>query len=164
MQTIWISSAASAINLFSLSLVKWGNADVITNCLLVLNKTCPVCRPLSAIFQRAIAHYVISPTRPVVYPWCCSLLAKVVSLGASPPEPPRNSSTWTRPVLTIPSQQMHTWTKIKKVNQIWNMEFVQVATCWLSVNMSVTWADCITARHKSSTTWGAEWSSCNVLS
>lgn len=57
---------------------------------------------------------------------------------------------------------MHTCTK--KVNQIWNMEFVQVATCWLSVNMSVTWADCITARHKSSTTWGAEWSSCNVLS
>ena len=53
----------------------------------------------------------ISPTRPVVYPCCCSLLAKVVSVGGSPPEPPRNSSTWTRPVLTIPMSH-----KIKQAN------------------------------------------------
>lgn len=53
------------------------------------------------------SHYVISPTRPVVYPCCCSLVAKVVSLAGSPPEPPRKSSTCTRPTLPIPDQDTH---------------------------------------------------------
>ena len=52
----------------------------------------------------SLSLYISLPTRPVVYPCCCSLFAKVVSLGGSPPEPPRNSSTCTRPKLPIPCQ------------------------------------------------------------
>lgn len=112
----------------------------------------------------------------MVYPCCCSLLAKVFSLAGRPPEPPRKSSTCTRPMLPIPTQQTHEC-KSKMNNQMWIILcLTQTSLCkldhqddpirtgWISSRVSVTWSECITACHESSPAWSAERSSCNVLS
>ena len=73
----------------------------------------------------SLSLYISLPTSPVVYPCCCSLFAKVVSLGSSPPEPPRNSSTCTRPKLPIPCQ-----THVQKYNETNIMDPIIAAQIW----------------------------------
>lgn len=92
-----------------------------------------------------------SPTRPVLYPCCCSLLAKVVSLGGSPPEAPRKRSTCTRPVLPIPDPQRRASARI-------NRQGADAAA------RSLTGTDRVAAGHESGAAWRAEGSSSNVLS
>lgn len=116
------------------------------------------------------SHYVISPTRPVVYPCRCSLFAKVVSLAGSPPEPLRKSSTCTRPTLPIPDQDTHgrtKWMSKHESGDVWHVhrcKHASIHTGWTSFGVSVTWAYCITPRHESRPAWSAERSSCDVLS
>lgn len=98
------------------------------------------------------------PTRPVVYPCCCNLLAKVVSPGGSPPELPRKRSTCTRPVLPIPDPQKGTWVKTNRNKR--TDAFVlqtQPAACG-------TWAERVAPRHESSAARRAEGSRGHVLS